>query len=231
MTNTARLLKKIHNFIYKFGLDISFVKKEEIIDAIAYNTIENVDKFWKSKENKQLWDSPEYKEFYYSIIESLAPYNLPFDNSNWADIGCGSGTLLYLLKEKYKAESINGFEVAQSAIDIAQKRIPEGKFKVYDLYQEPEGKFDLIFCTEVLEHLLYPDVALKNLQKHMHEKSVLLITVPDGRKDTWGGHINYWSPESWRIFIENNINGKKFVTGKVLDRIVWALIYGTAYQK
>lgn len=230
MTDTARILKKIHNFIYKFGLDISFVKKEENIDAIAYNSIENANEFWLSKKNEQIWDSPEYMEFYYAVIENLEPYNLPFDNSNWADIGCGSGSLLFLLKEKYKAKSISGFEVAQSAIDIAQKRIPEGTFKVYDLYQEPEEEFDLIFCTEVLEHLLYPDVAIKNLQKRMHAKSMLLITVPDGRKDTWGGHINYWSPESWKIFIEKNINGKKFETGKVLDRVVWALIYGTSYK-
>jgi len=229
MNKKEKLLKKIHHFIYRFGIDISLVKKEEIIDAIEYNSIENANQFWASQKTKEVWDSEEYKEFYSLLLEAIAPYKLPLENKSWADVGCGSGTLLLYLKEKFTPKSITGFEVAQSAIDICQTRIPEGKFNVYNLYENPQEQFDFIFCTEVLEHLLHPETALENLQKRMHKTSYLIVTVPNGRNDTWGGHINYWSPESWKVFIENNVRGKKFQTGKIQDRALWALIYGSAH--
>ncbi len=230
MNKTERFLKGIHNFIYHFGLDISLVKKEEQINAIAYNSIENANKYWESQKAKQEWDSSEYKEFYRLLIDAIEKHKIPLENKNWADVGCGSGTLLLFLKARFKPNSINGFEMAKSAIKIAKKRIPEGNFEVYNLYEEPTGKQDIIFCTEVLEHLLEPDVAIRNLQKRMHDESYLIITVPNGRKDTWGGHINYWSPESWKMFIQKNVKGKKFITGKLQERAVYALIYGIAYH-
>jgi predicted methyltransferase len=30
----------------------------------------------------------------------------------------------------------------------------------------------------------------------------IVITVPDGRKDIFLGHINFWSSESFRVFLE-----------------------------
>ena len=37
-----------------------------------------------------------------------------------------------------------------------------------------------------------------------------MITVPNGRIDTFEGHINFWSPESWNIFIRGNVSEKEF---------------------
>ena len=81
MTKKEKFLKKIHHFIYRFGIDISLVKKEEIIDAIEYNSIENANKYWASQKTKEVWDSEEYKEFYSLLIEAIAPYKLPLENN------------------------------------------------------------------------------------------------------------------------------------------------------
>jgi 2-polyprenyl-3-methyl-5-hydroxy-6-metoxy-1,4-benzoquinol methylase len=225
MTRLEKILKSIHNLLYRFGLDIRLAKKEEQIDAIAYNSIESANKYWASQKNKQVWDSAEYKEFYSLLIRVLKEHHVQLDEKEWCDVGCGSGTLLVYLKQEFKSKSINGFEVAQSAIDISKKRIPEGTFKVYSLYEPAEEKFDIVFCTEVLEHLLYPDKAFKNLTQRLHPESYLIVTVPNGRLDTWGGHINYWSPESWKIFIEQNLSNRKFVSGKIEDRALYAIIF------
>ncbi|MCK5536240.1 MAG: class I SAM-dependent methyltransferase, partial [Bacteroidales bacterium] len=144
MTTTQKFLKGIHNFIYKFGIDLSLVKKEEQIDAIEYNSIENMDKYWQDQEKKQVWDSSEYKEFYTLLINELKKKGLKLDNTDWSDVGCGSGTLLLFLKKIFTPKSISGFEVSQSAIEISKKRIPEGNFKVYNLYEEPIEQFDFI---------------------------------------------------------------------------------------
>lgn len=224
MNRITRLLKKVRKFFNVFGLDISLIKKEDNINPIEYNTVENADKYWKSQKSKKVWDSPEYKEFYSLLIDELEKRKLDLNHKQWADVGCGSGTLLLFLKEKYTPAAISGFEVAQSALDITAERLPEATLKVYSLYDEPEEQFDIIFCTEVLEHLVYPDVAIQNLQKRMKSGSTLIITVPNGRLDTWNGHINFWSPESWQVFIEKNVNGKPFETGKIENRALFAII-------
>ena len=42
--------------------------------------------------------------------------------------------------------------------------------------------------------------------KSLNTNGKLIISVPDGRIDTFSGHINFWSPESFKIFIEKTIN-------------------------
>lgn len=52
----------------------------------------------------------------------------------------------------------------------------------------------------------------------MGEDSVILITVPNGRTDQYEGHINFWSPESWEVFIKNNTGGLSVRTGIFNDK-------------
>lgn len=75
----------------------------------------------------------------------------------------------------------------------------------------------MLFCTEVLEHLLFPDKALKNILKMIANNGTLLVTVPNGRTDTYKGHINFWSPESWKVFIETNCEGFSYDIGLTKD--------------
>ena len=61
-----------------------------------------------------------------------------------------------------------------------------------------------MICTEVLEHLELPDVALKQMLHATRPGGVVFLTTPDGRVDYSGLHINFWSPESWQIFVSRN---------------------------
>jgi 2-polyprenyl-3-methyl-5-hydroxy-6-metoxy-1,4-benzoquinol methylase len=76
-------------------------------------------------------------------------------------------------------------------------------------------KYDFVLCTEVLEHLLHPEIALNNIMNMLEENGKALITVPNGRTDTFGGHINFWSPESWNVFIKKNSAGFYSETGLI----------------
>ncbi|MCK4934746.1 MAG: methyltransferase domain-containing protein [Simkaniaceae bacterium] len=73
---------------------------------------------------------------------------------------------------------------------------------------------DVIFCTEVLEHLQHPESAITHLLTLKKDAGVLILTVPNGRIDSSAQHINFWSPESWKIFLQksapsNNIQSLK----------------------
>jgi len=93
---------------------------------------------------------------------------------------------------------------AVNALAIARSQLPEIDFQYLDVYKPTTAQFDVIFCVEVLEHLLYPDTALHNIVQMLAPNGVALLTVPNGRIDTFEGHINFWSPESWKVLLERN---------------------------
>lgn len=169
-------------------------------------------------------NTKEYREFYYKLLQLIEKFGIDINNKTVADFGCGMGTMLSILKEKYSNIKIFGFDITHSAVNLAKKEIPEETFNLFDLYKEPENKYDILICTEVLEHILYPNIALKNLIKQMHEKSVLFLTVPDGRKDHWLGHINFWSQESWKIFIDNSCDEIPNITGRLSETVLYSVI-------
>src|SRR5262249_22983755 len=76
---------------------------------------------------------------------------------------------------------------------------------------------DVVFCIEVLEHLTHPDKALRRLLTMLNTRGVAILTVPNGRLDTFEGHINFWSPESWEVFIREVCNGCVVETGLMDD--------------
>jgi 2-polyprenyl-3-methyl-5-hydroxy-6-metoxy-1,4-benzoquinol methylase len=217
-------LKSVHNFILKFGIDVSFVKKEDTISAIQHNSLLNTDNLYNTKEYLHDVTSKEHQEFFTELIALLINNNIILDGKTLADVGCGVGNLLNHIGRRYSPTEQFGYDFSQTAIDYAKKRGIHANFYVHDIYESLDRSFDLIMCTEVLEHLLYPGKALSKLVSAIKPGGALLITVPDGRKDTYAGHINFWSPESWQIFIQEKTEGLEFTTGNIFGRNLYALI-------
>ncbi len=220
----------LKNLFLKIGIDIKFVKKEEPINPIEFNSVENLNKMWEDFKRQETYQSSEYKQLYYKLEEIIKDHKIDINNKKVVDLGCGMGIMLSILNDNYQNLKIYGYDASSVAVEIAQKQLPNGVFKEFDIYKPGSEKFDVLFCMEVLEHLLYPETAMKNIIGRMHNDSVLLLTVPNGRKDTWLGHINFWSPESWNIFIEKTSEGILFITGELTDTALYAII-GNNIQK
>ena len=99
------------------------------------------------------------------------------------DIGCGTGTIsLYLAK---KRNSVTGIDISKKAVKIAKenaKRLQLEK-KVIFLNEDIQSfnfnqKFDLVICSEVLEHLKDDIKVLKKIRMFMKKDGYLLISVP-----------------------------------------------------
>lgn len=88
-----------------------------------------------------------------------------------------------------------------------------------------ENEYDLVVCSEVLEHLEQPDVVVKSLLKAT--KRYVIVSVP--REPIWRflnmcrgkylkdfgntpGHIKHWSKKEFTQMIESN--GGKIVQTK-----------------
>lgn len=224
--------KIILGFFALFGIGLYRIKKEvakkpkpeykpiknfEVTSAFEHNTAERMNDFFSDPEHVENYISDVRVDFYKQITKYFNENKIDLNNKEVLDIGCGTGHLLMYLSDHYKMKKVYGMDFSKAALEIAKKNLPEGEFRVHDIYNDHDKKYDVVMCTEVLEHLADPEVALSNLEKMMNENSLLFITTPNGRTDTYKGHINYWGPEGWEIFLKKNCTLKNVRTGLLVD--------------
>ncbi|SRR5258708_4100461 len=95
------------------------------------------------------------------------------------DVGAGEGFTLEALRQRKIAKKLEGIEYMDEALTLAKKLHPEVHIKKGNIYELPykANLFDIIICTEVLEHLEEPDKALDELKRVT--KKYIIISVPD----------------------------------------------------
>jgi len=93
--------------------------------------------------------------------------------------------------------------------DISRKNVISGVNQV-SLDQAQMKKYQLIICSQVLEHIPYPTVIINAIKKCMDQDSILYIELPceelvrnfEGEKDLsvrkkhWHEHINFYTKSS-----------------------------------
>lgn len=172
-------------------------------DAVVYNGLELV-----NKRNSDLNHFQKMMKGDTVFITKLFPrikQYLPNVNFKYLDVGCGTGVLVNLLTEEYPESIIYGCDFSEVKIKQCVEFYKRKKYFVHNILDPIEKKYDIISCTEVLEHLEEPEQALFNLLNALLEQGILIITVPNGREDRFEGHINFWSPESFKIFINKKL--------------------------
>lgn len=96
------------------------------------------------------------------------------------EIGCGRGQFAKMLIDQ-GISSYRGFDFSSKAIELAnQMHLPRSFFHVGNAYTEPllessQNLFDVVVCTEVLEHIDEDLLVLKRLQPGTR----LIATVPN----------------------------------------------------
>lgn len=183
-----------------------------VTSPLYHNSKEGLNEFYSDKETVESYLDPG---FYDRLIDLLRSHGIDYETKRVADIGCGTGGLLNALKNKAQTLSLTGFEYSENALAIARSQVTGVEFCYFDIYEGTPRQFDVIYCIEVLEHLLHPDIALRNIAGMLSASGVALITVPNGRIDTFDGHINFWSPESWEVFLKQICSGYTIKTGLI----------------
>jgi 2-polyprenyl-3-methyl-5-hydroxy-6-metoxy-1,4-benzoquinol methylase len=223
------LLLFIKKTLYKLGVNISFVRKEEERSAIELNEVDSSNQAWSDEKRSKLYLSKEVIKRYQETISFLKERDIELAGKSVVDVGCGNGMLLKFISENYNISSQTGIEHAKAATEVAAKLNPEAEYIVHDINHPYPKRYDAVICTEVLEHILHPVKAFRNMLEMVQDGGIMLITVPNGRYDTFTGHINFWSPESWDAFISENSGGLKYSTGKVEKTLIYAVIWNNRY--
>ncbi len=161
---------------------------------------------------------------YFKTVEDLVAASQKPEKKklNAIEIGCGEGYSTVRLREMLpKTAQLSASEYVGKLVPKAQELNPDVKVieeSVYELTHK-DKTFDMVFFLEVLEHLDYPDKALKEISRVLKDDGVLILGVP--REPVWRGlnmmrgkylkefgnttgHLNHWSGSSLVKYIEKH---------------------------
>jgi 2-polyprenyl-3-methyl-5-hydroxy-6-metoxy-1,4-benzoquinol methylase len=98
------------------------------------------------------------------------------------DVGCGNGELLALLHEAFPSVStLVGVDLSPDQVERNARRLAGMEFFAMDVQRDAiDRTFDLVVCSEVIEHLDDPRAAVKNLARMVRPGGRLLVTCPTG---------------------------------------------------
>lgn len=99
------------------------------------------------------------------------------------DMGCGEGTLGMLLREKFRDVYTMGCDIAEKTVELAAPfydRTVQLDIES-DNIEDKLGRetFDYIVCVEILEHLMYPDRALRKLKSFLSKDGHMIVSFPN----------------------------------------------------
>ncbi|MCS6883456.1 MAG: class I SAM-dependent methyltransferase [Oscillochloridaceae bacterium] len=176
----------------------------------------------------QVWDEmkrygPMSRHIRRNILSLVRP--LQFDTV--LDVGCGQGSLLAEMRREFPRARLYGADFSTSAIRMARWQVPGGTYLVFDLERgNLNHQFDLVICSEVLEHIPDDRAALRHLAA-MTGKYLVISTV-QGRMRRFEtkavGHV--------RNYAYGELVGKVEATGLQVRKVVeWGFpFYSPLYR-
>jgi SAM-dependent methyltransferase len=119
-------------------------------------------------------------EYFYPAVAEFADLR---STTRILDIGCGDGGLLLEVIKRAGASLYVGVELSIGRLRLAQERLgnPVGLLQIDGRAHLPFGdqSFDLIFITEVIEHLKDPGSLLNEVHRILKSSGRLILTTPN----------------------------------------------------
>lgn len=198
-----------------------FCSENADLEAYGYSTMKNY--FIKESYNCNL-DSqgqpiPFLDDEHNASIYQIKVYEFAktlickYKANSILDIGCGYGIKLKKIILPV-CNNIVGVDV-KHAIDFCKREHNFGRWFEDDI-EKPEfaldQKFDIIICSDVIEHLLDPDKLLNYIKRYCHKNTHVIISTPARDllkgKNGFGppinkAHVREWSRSEFRRYVSN----------------------------
>jgi ubiquinone/menaquinone biosynthesis C-methylase UbiE len=197
----------------------------------------------KNKVEKKMFDDSKHSKYNtnnpisnFLVTNFYQKINLMLKEINYnsvIDIGCGEGFVFKCLSENLLKKKCYAIDCDLNEIESARKNIPFCNFMQASIYEIPydDNSFDLVICTEVLEHLENPSKAMEEIFRVCNK--YVLLSVP--REPIWRlfnlarfsyifdfgntpGHLNHWSSKDFIKFV-----GEKYDLIKISKPLPWTI--------
>lgn len=181
------------------------------------------DKKWGEWDNMIKY-SPAPRHRRRMILKMIRRHLPPRTGLSFHDIGCGNSVLLLEIKRKINHLQLSGSDVSTAVIENNKKKYTDITFYPFDIGKEIDHppQYDMITCSEVLEHVENIDAALQNLDRFLKPEGILILTVPRGKIypiDKLVGH--------YRHFLDMSLFDEMF---EVKECIKWGFPFFNLYK-
>jgi 2-polyprenyl-3-methyl-5-hydroxy-6-metoxy-1,4-benzoquinol methylase len=186
----------------KGRLLLDTVRAADVKSVTWRNSRRSYDRLYRSDRLMSEYAGPDRIAFY----DEVAEFATSFAPQRVLDVGCGSGHLLASVREHLaEPAELIGVDYAPAAIRRMRDVVPEARGIVASIFDLPAGigTFDLVLCTEVLEHVARPTDAVAALRQPLRDEGRVVVTVPDGAHDDFIGHVNFWTEAEFSRFLED----------------------------
>lgn len=183
-----------------------FFLPDDYVENIPLTFSEHPRDYWTTERIK----SPH--EFQYHVYEYAGRLFKKKGYKSLLDIGAGPGTKLPFF---FDLNSIELGLIDQPGMDeITLKTCPNASFYGANLETdrvEIGRKYDMIICSDVIEHLGDPSNLIDIIKRHLKEDGVAIISTPDrlmrrgkdNRQSPNKAHVREWSSNELNMYLVN----------------------------
>lgn len=164
--------------------------------AVVDNSKASFDGFWGDDGVVSEYLGQARRQFYDRVLGACGEYL----QGRVIDVGCGPGFVLKALSAHKSIEELYGVDFSRSAIKRCREELPTGMFLMGDVYHLAcrNETFDVVICMETLEHLDRTPKAIEELFRVCRIGGHVIITIPNGARDEYVGHLNFWTEQEFR---------------------------------
>ncbi len=169
-------------------------------------------KKWREDMPKETVSSRKkslYKDRCDYVIDQMNKFEIP--HNNLVDIGGGSGELAEELNSRKFFSNISVIEPQEINFSIPGVEVVNTTFENY----KPTREADVIISFEVLEHIIDPNVVLKQVRNCLSKNGAFIFSTPniDGfetkslgllSRALWFDHIRLYNVDSLKMLLDNN---------------------------
>ncbi len=141
--------------------------------------------------------------------QKLVTKYLPPGQRRFLDIGCSIGAVCEAARRQ--GFEATGIDLDETALTHARELFPGCRFehKTSDALAADGAKFELLFCTEVLEHVPHPHEFVASFRDLLVDGGILYLTTPDAGHWKVPADIFEWNmvipPEHLALYNRDNL--------------------------
>jgi 2-polyprenyl-3-methyl-5-hydroxy-6-metoxy-1,4-benzoquinol methylase len=131
---------------------------KRVMSSLSTTSVDYADSYYEHYDAKELgpysWESLHWRTFFGAVADRIVGLLEP---KLTMDVGCAKGLLVQALAER--GVDSYGRDISESAVESAHPDVRH-RLSVASATEPIEGRYDLITCVEVLEHLSAEDAQI-----------------------------------------------------------------------
>ena len=138
----------------------------------------DIKKYYESEdiEHKRLYDFSKPARLFYDKSRTDCVLKLLNKvGGELLEVGCGSGYYLEQLSRNSNFTSLHGLDYSRAKLDYIRNKIPSITITTGDAAELPfdDNSFDVVLCSEVIEHLKNPIPALREINRVCRKYAII----------------------------------------------------------